>query len=842
MTVEVTVRKPLPTSIEIQPSSITIAPGEIQRLIAVVLPEGADDHVIWSGMDIHVNEANGGFIEGVIPGETIITATTVNGLTATCKVTVFQAVEGLEIDLEAMGIGADGLEMQVGETKAIEVKFKPEIVSDRSLAFESSDEAVATVDAEGKITALAPGVALITINGADGAKTTLKVTVTQPAEGIEIDFEAMGIGADGLTLQVGETKALAVKFSPENTIDKSLSFASSDEAVATVDAEGVVTAIAPGVATITITAANGVKATLKVTVTQPAEGLEIDFEAMGIGADGLTLQVGETKAIAVKFSPENTTASSLSFASSDEAIATVDAEGVVTAIVPGVATITITAANGVQATLKVTVEQPAQAVEIDFEAMGIGADGLTLKVGETKALAVKFSPENTTDKSLTFESSDELIATVDANGTVTAMAPGNAIITITAASGVSASIAVIVTQPASYQPVEVARSEEEVILLEGTTTRLWVDATGGNPDGFAYEWSLDGAVVGTASDLQVTGRCSAGAVDESTYAVRVTNTAGGETIFDRTYLFTVVTYPTPASEIDAEVSVTRIREGNILKIKAGEPEGGYDNWAYSWSLNGGEISADSEFETTATMSTTGIEQATEEFTYELTATNYGPDGSEWGRSHGETATVKVYRRPQTPAELLRKGDGTSHTLIVMAGLSNSEIERLGYGFVYGYTDAYGVDHQLASTPLRYCQIDYAIFNDPTARKWAYAQWTYADGSLITSGKRYLDGTTDEEFDASIFGNATEPAGADGKEPTFIIRRSAGSVLVSAHAPSTTRIEIFDLNGSKVLSRRIEGGISGNCRIDATDIVPGLYIMNVENETDREIKKIVIKDF
>lgn len=224
------------------------------------------------------------------------------------------------------------------------------------------------------------------------------------------------------TLNVPETLQLTATILPATTTDKTLTWSSSDSAVATVDANGKVTAVKAGEATITVTATSGKSATLKVTVLQPSSGVEIDFAASGIEGNDLTLNVGEIKTIAVKVTPADST-DSLTWTSSNEAIATVDANGTVTAVKAGEATITVTTTSGKSATLKVTVLQPALGIEVSEE-------DIDLEVGETAQLTATILPDDSTDTEVVWETSDASIATVDANGLVTGIALGETEITV----------------------------------------------------------------------------------------------------------------------------------------------------------------------------------------------------------------------------------------------------------------------------------------------------------------------------------------------------------------------------------------------------------------------------
>ncbi len=122
----------------------------------------------------------------------------------------------------------------------------------------SDDETVATVDQSGHVTAQGAGVCVVTVTADTGIAAAVMVEVLPALEAVEADVEA-------LELYLEETYTLDITTAPLDAIAE-LSYSSSDESVATVE-DGTITAIADGTATITVTAQNGLKAEVQVTVS-----------------------------------------------------------------------------------------------------------------------------------------------------------------------------------------------------------------------------------------------------------------------------------------------------------------------------------------------------------------------------------------------------------------------------------------------------------------------------------------------------------------------------------------------------------------------------------------------
>ena len=150
-----------------------------------------------------------------------------------------------------------------------------------------------------------------------------------------------------------------------------------------------------------------------------------------------TVFVGDTFTITATVKPEDAFNRTVTWSSSDPSIATVDENGTVTAIAKGEAIITAESADGVKAECKVTVEKKVAAIELSESEK-------TVFVGDTFTITATVKPEDAFNRTVTWSSSDPSIATVDENGTVTAIAKGEATITAESADGVKAECKVTV--------------------------------------------------------------------------------------------------------------------------------------------------------------------------------------------------------------------------------------------------------------------------------------------------------------------------------------------------------------------------------------------------------------
>lgn len=296
---------------------------------------------------------------------------------------------GCGVDINSIGLPPNVV-MEKGETQQLEIEYGTddkaeqekiaEAASKLTIEWTSSDEEVVTVDATGLITAVGAGEADVTASAKDvniSSTTHVKVVITPT--GVEAP-EALELVTNG-----ENSKNLDAKMTPEDATEVKLAYESSDDSVATVDENGLVTAVADGECTITTYVVADAPATAE-TATQEAAAVVTDEETPTEGENSETVTV-----------PDNL----------DSAFG----------VVP----------DGLSATTKVTVTTKVEGITLDK------TEGI-LNVGNTVTITATVAPEEATNPAVTWSSSDESVATVDETGKVTAVAVGNATITATSNS------------------------------------------------------------------------------------------------------------------------------------------------------------------------------------------------------------------------------------------------------------------------------------------------------------------------------------------------------------------------------------------------------------------------
>ncbi|MDE5836939.1 MAG: Ig-like domain-containing protein, partial [Paramuribaculum sp.] len=337
-----------------------------------------------------------------------------------------------EVLAKTVTISADKAELFAGSQMSLTAAVLPVNTRYKTITWKSSDESVATVDQSGNISAIKPGTATVTASTVNRITASCTVTVLL----VPVEATAIAFPEDNVELTQGESVQLTVLFTPEETTERELTWSCDNCDIATVDETGTVTALIPGTATVTTTTSNGLTASCTVTVLRRI----IYAESISLDRSEAELIQGESVRLTATVSPDNTDNKTVIWSSSDEAVATVDATGLVSALLPGKATVTATTSNGLTASCTVTVIPPV-----------IEADGITLNItqteiytDETLQLMATVSPDDTTDKTVTWSSSNGEIATVDENGLVSPISEGKTTITATTANGLTASCEVTV--------------------------------------------------------------------------------------------------------------------------------------------------------------------------------------------------------------------------------------------------------------------------------------------------------------------------------------------------------------------------------------------------------------
>ncbi|WP_439443510.1 Ig-like domain-containing protein [Listeria aquatica] len=604
--VQVTVKaKDIPVeSVTVEPKELNQVVGDAGKLNVTITPSNATDKTLTytsANPEIMTVDKDGNW-KAVAPGKTTITVKAANGLTTEVQVTV----KAKDIPVESVTVEPKELNQIVGDAGKLNVTISPNNATDQSLTFTSANPEIMTVDKDGNWKAVAPGKTTITVKAANGLTAEVQVTVnpqeksslsgtikdkssglgysgltvtlyssdgkalgqtvtgisgkyvfnnlpkgtyylklnipdgkeiavpssfsedgvsnfydltgTDSITGIDAMLKDKSIPVESLTVKpkelnqiVGDTGKLNVTITPSNATDKSLTYASADPEIMTIDQAGNWVAKAPGKTTITVKAANGITAYVQVTV----KAKDVPVESITVEPKELNQIVGDTGKLNVTTTPSNATDKTLTYTSANPEIMTIDKDGNWKAVAPGKTTITVKTANGLTAEVQVTVK----AKDIPVESITVEPKELNQIVGDTGKLNVTITPSNATDKSLTYTSANPEIMTVDKDGNWIAKSVGKTTLIVTTKNGLMSFVQV--TVKAKDVPVEnITVEPKELNQIVGDTGKLNVTISPSN--------ATDKTLTYTSADPEImtidqSGNWVAKAPGKTTITVRTSN-------------------------------------------------------------------------------------------------------------------------------------------------------------------------------------------------------------------------------------------------------------------------------------------------------------------------------
>lgn len=220
-----------------QPSLLLVAGSS--ATVNVRFLSGRQEAIDWYSGDETVATVNGGLITAVSKGETTVLAKTAGtGLLAACEV----KVRNIEDMVSGVEVAPAELTIEVGSHEKLVASVLPQTAENKAVTWSSSDNSVATVGSTGIVLGMSPGEAVITVTTREsGFSASCNVTVKPkfiPLEDIALP--------ESISLEEGTTYTLVPVFIPENASNRNVTWRSYDESVASIDAEGIVTGVAPG--------------------------------------------------------------------------------------------------------------------------------------------------------------------------------------------------------------------------------------------------------------------------------------------------------------------------------------------------------------------------------------------------------------------------------------------------------------------------------------------------------------------------------------------------------------------------------------------------------------------
>ncbi|MCV2394441.1 Ig-like domain-containing protein [Actinotalea sp. M2MS4P-6] len=449
-----------PQGIALTDGDLALAVGDTERLEPVLSPADqvlTDSRITYTSADPGVASVTAdGFVVATAPGQTTVSAADAAGHTAVATVTVSGAQVATGADLT---VSVDGTPVTDGQTLPVGVLTRLQLtttlgagITDPTLVLTSSDPGVAHFLGEtwqtppGTLRAFAGDGHVVQLDVDDSGTTDVTVATADGGAALTFHLQSTKVAVTGvrldqesLTVGIGATAQLTATVEPADASLDQVTWASSAPDVVTVDASGLVTGVGEGAATVTVTSVDNPDAVASATV----QVVGVQVSSVTLNASSITLQAGASRAVEAEVLPTDAADPSLTWTSTDDAVATVDATGVITAVTPGEVDVTATTNDGTDLTATVHVTVVADAV--DVTALALDVDTLFVRsdwfsddpAGDapTRTLAVTVTPSDATNADIVWASDTPQVATVDQFGVVRFVSPGVAVITATTRDG-----------------------------------------------------------------------------------------------------------------------------------------------------------------------------------------------------------------------------------------------------------------------------------------------------------------------------------------------------------------------------------------------------------------------
>ena len=577
----ITVKKPVVhvESVKITKSVSKIVEGESFVFEAVVTPADATDKSLtWESSDKAVlSIAADGKASALKPGKVeVVVRTTDGSKTDKCSVEVESAyvpVTKVEI-LEVSGV----LNLKKGDTHTFAAKVYPDDATDKTVIWSVSDEKVITVDQNGKITAVGGGNAKVTVTSKSEGKTAeCEVSVAVPVTDVILSKASA-------ELTEGDELVLTATITPSNATNKNVTWSSSDETVAKV-VGGKVTALKAGSARITVTTEDGGK-TAVCTVTVKPKAVPVESVRIMTKPENRIMYAGDEFAFTAEILPANATDKTLVWSSSNTSVLKIDQTGKALALKEGEATVTVKSKDfsiSDECTILVKMLVPVDSVKITKN-----PGDLTMTVGGVFQFEAEVYPENATDKSLSWASSNDNVLKIDPKtGYAEAKAPGDVAVVVKTNDGnkLGRCDIKVLSSTVSVRSVTISSTPSSNKMKVGTIFNFTAQISPENATNKTVTWSSDNAGV-----LKIDNSGKAEAISPGVAKVKAMSNNGKSDEVQITVIGEGSSVPVSSMTISAANGVDWVRHGKSVQMVAEySPEGSYPSelkWAVSGKFNG----------------------------------------------------------------------------------------------------------------------------------------------------------------------------------------------------------------------------------------------------------------
>lgn len=256
--------------------------------------------------------------------------------------------EPVVVHASTVGVSGVPKKVYVDQPFQLTASISPANAQEKEVTWSSSDSSIASVTEQGKVTPLRAGTVKISAKTSNGVAQTLTLTIA------EIPIESVAIEAEADKVLVGKQIQLQAEFLPENATNRSVTWTSSDETVLMVGDTGLVTGLAPGTATVTVTASGGKAASAEITCEPiPVTGVTIQFDESVLENDKLNVDTALQMRADVR--PKDATDPVVTWTVSDETVADISESGMLVPKKGGAVTVTANCSGGIEDSAEIQI-------------------------------------------------------------------------------------------------------------------------------------------------------------------------------------------------------------------------------------------------------------------------------------------------------------------------------------------------------------------------------------------------------------------------------------------------------------------------------------------------------
>ena len=431
------------SGIKLNANNLEIIKGNSVNLVASVSPSNTTErNVLWKSDNIKVAtvDSNGKVVAVGLGRATItVTSSANSNIEATCIIDVKEKESGIE----KIVLSANELSLEVGKTSNLTVRDNSNNVLDKNIVWSSKDTKVATVDGNGKVTAMNPGTTVVTATYSNNISSSCTVTVNKK----QVAVTKITLNTSKIILENGGNALLKASVSPNDATNKEVKWFSSTPSVVTVDDKGNIKAVGVGNAIITVSSISNPSVVANCNISVKAKGVAVT--GLTISTSSKSLYIGDSINLSVIVSPSNATNRVVSWTSSNTKVASVSSSGRVVAKSVGSAIITVKSNSNPTKVVTCTITVKQKVIKV--KKLSLKKSSLSLLNGKSSNISYSISPNNATSKAVKWKSSDTSVIKVDSNGKIKAVGLGKAYVSVISKQSSSIKDKCLITVESAYK-------------------------------------------------------------------------------------------------------------------------------------------------------------------------------------------------------------------------------------------------------------------------------------------------------------------------------------------------------------------------------------------------------